>query len=133
METTQAASVMQKSARVRVWAGFRDETEHRICSVSEIAVGEKALVVFNDTSVLLIRGADDVHAVSSACPHVAVGLQDGYHDEQHLFCPGHGLKFDYRTGESDCGFLRVRRFNAEIRDGTIYVGATPDAPRVEKS
>jgi nitrite reductase/ring-hydroxylating ferredoxin subunit len=124
-----AAAVLQKSSRIRVRATFRDEPEHRVCDVDAIAVGEKALVVFNDTSVLLIRGTDDVHVISSACPHVGVGLQDGYHDEKFLFCPGHGLKFDYRTGESDCGFLKVRKFNAEIRDGIIFVGAPPETSR----
>jgi hypothetical protein len=38
------------------------------------------------------------------------------------------LKFDYRTGESNCGFLKIRKFNAEIRDGVIFVGATPETP-----
>ena len=122
------AGIVQKSARIRVRSAFREHPEHQVCEASALLVGEKALVVFDDMSMVLIRGVDGVHAISSACPHVGIGLQDGYHDAEHIFCPGHGLKFDYRTGESDCSFLKVRNFNAEVRNGMIYVVAGPGAP-----
>jgi nitrite reductase/ring-hydroxylating ferredoxin subunit len=129
VEAAPGAVVVQKSNRIRISGAFRDRPEHRVCEADALAVGEKAQIVFDDMSLLVIHSKDGVHAISNACPHVGIGLQDGFHDENHLFCPGHGLKFDYRTGESDCSFLKVRKFSAAMRDGVIYVGAAPNDPR----
>jgi nitrite reductase/ring-hydroxylating ferredoxin subunit len=130
VETNTGTAIIEKSNRIRVRAKFRDQPEHRVCQLGAIAVGDKSLVVFDDISLVLIRATDGLHVISSTCPHVGIGLQDGFHDDEHIFCPGHGLKFDYRTGASDCSFLRIRKFSAEVRDGFIYVGpGASDAQR----
>ncbi len=68
-----------------------------------------------------MRGPQGVHAVSSRCPHLGLDLADGFYNEERLFCPGHGLVFEFATGESQCSEFRVRTFEVEERDGSVFL------------
>jgi nitrite reductase/ring-hydroxylating ferredoxin subunit len=60
------------------------------------------------------------------CPHRGIDLADGYHDEERIFCPGHGVAFAWTDGSSRCAAFRLRRVGALDRDGDLYVRAGPE-------
>lgn len=93
----------------------------RVCASEQLRAGELARANFGSQQVLLMRGPQGVHAVSSRCPHLGLDLADGFYNEERLFCPGHGLVFEFATGESQCSEFRVRTFDVEEREGSVFL------------
>lgn len=93
----------------------------RVCASGQIVQGKLVRVNFGATTVLVMRGAQGLNAVSSRCPHLGLDMADGYHTESRLHCPGHGLVFDFASGESQCGEFKLRAFDVEERDGSVYL------------
>ena len=50
-------------------------------------------------SILLIKKAKEIYAVSNKCAHMACALSGGTLEGYTLKCPCHDWKFDIRTGE----------------------------------
>ena len=67
------------------------------------------------------REGDELRAYSRRCPHLGVDLIDGYHDDGAVFCPGHGIEFSWRDGQSTCGSFRLHAFSAREEGGTVYL------------
>jgi len=49
--------------------------------------------------VAVFRVAGRLHAIADRCPHAGAALSAGEADAGVLTCPGHGSRFDVRTGE----------------------------------
>lgn len=49
--------------------------------------------------VAVFRVAGRLHAIADRCPHAGAALSAGESDGSVLTCPGHGSRFDIRTGE----------------------------------
>lgn len=49
--------------------------------------------------VAVFRVAGRLHAIADRCPHAGAALSAGEADDGVLTCPGHGSRFDIRTGE----------------------------------
>jgi nitrite reductase/ring-hydroxylating ferredoxin subunit len=60
-----------------------------VCRVDETPVGPLAVY----------RVAGQWHAIADRCPHAGAVLSAGQIDGTILTCPGHGSRFDVRTGE----------------------------------
>lgn len=101
--------------------GKLDDTFVRVCNSSQLQTGELARVNIGKSQLLLIRGRDGVNAIGSRCPHLGLDMADGFYDDQRIFCPGHGLVFDFGTGESQCAEFRLPAFDVEERDGSVFV------------
>lgn len=93
------------------------------CCKSEVLVhGRKLAVDFKDAKVILWREADGaVKAYSRLCPHVGVDLVDGWHDSEEVHCPGHGLRFAWEDGRSNCASFALRTFDVVERDGRVFL------------
>ena len=55
-------------------------------------------VRFEGTTVLLVRVAEQVHALQNICPHAGGILADGTLTGAQLSCPEHGARFDVTSG-----------------------------------
>lgn len=86
----------------------------------DLPVGKKVLVKLSGRDVVLSRTTKGLRAVSARCPHVGYNLAYGGHDDDSIYCPGHGLAFDWNTGESACGF-RVRTLSVHEDSDGIYI------------
>lgn len=94
----------------------------RACLSSEVSHGEKAAVDFTDAKVMLWREADGtLRAYSRLCPHVGVDLVDGWHDNEEVHCPGHGLHFAWKDGHAACKSFKLRRYDVEEKSGEIFL------------
>lgn len=92
------------------------------CALSDLAAGVKVAVDFSDAKVILWREENgEIKAYSRLCPHVGVDLVDGWHDAEQIHCPGHGLRFSWKTGNSSCASLKLREFGAVERDGEVFI------------
>ena len=70
----------------------------KLLPADEIREGVKFAIDLRDAKVLLWRSArGELVAYNRRCPHVGVDLVDGWHDDQGVSCPGHGVKFGWPT------------------------------------
>lgn len=107
-------------------------SEGPACKSEDLAPGRKIAVDFTDAKALLWRtAAGEVKAYSRLCPHVGVDLADGWHDGDVVHCPGHGLRFSWRDGASNCASFGLRAFMVEERDGKIFLSRAAAALKAE--
>ena len=84
-----------------------------------------------ELAVFLLDEPRSVAVIDNACPHAGGNLAAGAVENGTVTCPWHQWNFDLDTGlctQSDRA--RVRRYPAEIRDGSLWVDldATPERP-----
>jgi len=92
------------------------------CRADELVAGEKVAIDFFDAKLMLWREASgEIKAYSRLCPHVGVDLVDGWHDDDVVHCPGHGLRFNWEDGQSNCASFKLRAFSVSESDGQIFV------------
>jgi nitrite reductase/ring-hydroxylating ferredoxin subunit len=118
---------------VRVPAVFRGNELFEVGKSETVPENEKLAVEFKNTRVLIVRSGGRLRAFSARCPHDGYRMDDGYHDDCALYCPGHGREFDIRTGTSALKRYRLAMFNVCEKDGTIFVGAGPERVIAESS
>ncbi|MCI0465496.1 MAG: Rieske 2Fe-2S domain-containing protein [Beijerinckiaceae bacterium] len=93
-----------------------------IIASSKLEHGMKLAVDFADAKILVWRNKEGaLKAWSRLCPHVGVDLADGWHDENSIYCPGHGLAFDFESGTSACASFRLAEFIAEDAGGQVQI------------
>jgi nitrite reductase/ring-hydroxylating ferredoxin subunit len=85
----------------------------RVCARSEVEAGAlRAFAVAGVTWPVIVTRVDGaLVAVAGVCPHEDVALGDGRLDGAALVCPGHGYRFDLRTGRCEHDpDLELRRY-----------------------
>lgn len=92
------------------------------CRAGDLKPGVKVAVDFSDAKIILWRDkTGEIKAYSRLCPHVGVDLADGWHDSEVVHCPGHGLRFAWEDGHSNCDSFKLRAYRVAERDGGVYV------------
>ena len=81
------------------------------------------LTVFpKGVSILLIKKAKKIYAVSNKCAHMACALSGGTLEGYTLKCPCHDWKFDIRTGEFlSAKEIKIPTYQLKVSDGKIYL------------
>jgi 3-phenylpropionate/trans-cinnamate dioxygenase ferredoxin subunit len=100
----------------------------RICSTEDVPKGTAVRAVTGDLEIAVVHGEDDnFYAVYDECSHAAVALSEGEIDGCTIECWLHGSRFDLRNGEPTGlpATEPVPVYPVEIRDGDVFVGATP--------
>ena len=92
-----------------------------ICKSQKIKNNEKILLKFQNRQIILFKSESKFHALSASCPHVGINLIDGFHDKKSIFCPGHGLRFDVKSGFSECKSLRIKIFRIKNISKKLYL------------
>lgn len=69
-----------------------------VCTVEELAPGERKLAFVDGRSIVLFNLAGVIHAIDNTCPHNGAAMAGGQLEGNVLRCPAHGLRFDLRTG-----------------------------------
>ncbi len=102
--------------------------EHRVCAVTDLAVGAPRAWEIDGVPVVVVRCADDtVHAIRNECSHAQVTLSDGEVDDCTIECWLHGSRFDLRTGAPTSlpATQSVPVYAVDVRDGDVYLSLTP--------
>jgi 3-phenylpropionate/trans-cinnamate dioxygenase ferredoxin subunit len=100
----------------------------RICSTEDVPKGTAVRAVTGDLEIAVVHGEDDnFYAVYDECSHAAVALSEGEIDGCTIECWLHGSRFDLRTGDPTGlpATEPVPVYPVEIRDGDVFVAATP--------
>jgi nitrite reductase/ring-hydroxylating ferredoxin subunit len=114
---------LTKPLSIKVKQPLKRDVSIDVGESSLLKVGDKMLVEFsNNVEVIVVRNAKGLQALAARCPHVGINLIDGYHDDNAIFCPGHGLKFDLETGKSSCNAFSSRHYNVFEKSDRIFVG-----------
>jgi thiamine pyrophosphate-dependent acetolactate synthase large subunit-like protein/nitrite reductase/ring-hydroxylating ferredoxin subunit len=108
-----------------------DELEwHRVAAEGDLGDGRVMTVHAGHTSIALTRFGGRYGALHNRCPHQGGPLGEGSIEKGWLRCPWHGYDYDPLTGTPPPGFVdRPAAFAVEVRDGGIWVGVPPEAPR----
>ena len=100
----------------------------RICSTEDVPKGTAVRAVTGELELAVVHAEDDnFYAVYDECSHAAVALSEGEIDGCTIECWLHGSRFDLKSGEPTGlpATEPVPVYPVEIRDGDVYVGATP--------
>jgi nitrite reductase/ring-hydroxylating ferredoxin subunit len=75
-------------------------TNHTVCRVEELPVGQHRLFTVGDTSLIVYHLDDGFYATQASCPHILAPLAKGkIVDGCRIQCPFHRARFDIRTGK----------------------------------
>jgi nitrite reductase (NADH) small subunit len=118
-------------------------SEVRAGRIDDFVDGRRAMIQIDGHEVFVFEREGRFFAFENVCRHmggpvgegVLIGkvvsvldenrahLRDEFStDEIHLVCPWHGWEYDIETGECAANRrLRLRRFEAVIRGGEVYV------------
>ncbi|MCI4364573.1 MAG: Rieske (2Fe-2S) protein [Thermoplasmata archaeon] len=90
-------------------------------SLREVGVGS--------SSILLVKGAEEIHAVDPYCPHAGGVLAEGVLDGSRLTCPVHSAVFETGTGRvledpfgiqpPEGGVRPLTRYPVRVVDGVV--------------
>jgi nitrite reductase/ring-hydroxylating ferredoxin subunit len=112
-----------RTIRTIVAERLNTEKRTRVCRVSELKRGYKFVVDLENVKLVLWRAEDGIRAFRRLCPHLGIDVGDGYHDEDKVFCPGHGMAFFWADGSSRCPAFRLPSVEAFEEDGYVCVRA----------
>jgi 3-phenylpropionate/trans-cinnamate dioxygenase ferredoxin subunit len=90
-------------------------------TVDQLPPGQRKLAFVDGSSIVLFNVGGTVYAIDNSCPHNGSSLAGGKLEGHVLQCPGHGLRFDLRTGCMPNGGLCVKKFQVGERDGKLVV------------
>ncbi|WP_428261201.1 Rieske (2Fe-2S) protein [Haliangium sp.] len=96
----------------------------RVCHIDDVGPGEsRGFAVPGVALPIMVTHLDGEYiATASMCPHEDVSLLGGKRRGSTVFCPGHGYRFDLRTGAcSHDPKLSLRRYRVTVADGELYV------------
>jgi 3-phenylpropionate/trans-cinnamate dioxygenase ferredoxin subunit len=79
-------------------------TEERICSVSDVPVGEARRFDLGLLRVCIVRLGDAWYAIGDSCTHQETSLSEGGidPDEETIECRKHGSMFSLESGKPLC-------------------------------
>lgn len=112
---------IEKRVSISVNESLSDSKPIELCPAQTIGIGEKMLVNLPKESLIIFRTKKGFQAVSALCPHMRINLIDGYHDEQNIYCPGHGVAFSLADGTSQCNLLKLKTYNVYESEGMIFL------------
>ena len=96
----------------------------KVCRTDEVAPGDtKGFSVPGVTIPIMVTNIDGTSlAAAGVCPHEDVSLLSGKRKDTRVICPGHGYRFDMRTGAcSHDPKLRLACYKVTIVESELYV------------
>jgi len=103
--------------------------EAAVCELEELKDGVLTEFELGEGKVLLVKDKGQVFATGHKCTHYAAPLKSGAYLNGTVRCPWHGACFNMKTGDIEDypGLDSIHSFPTEIRDGKVFVRASPEA------
>jgi 3-phenylpropionate/trans-cinnamate dioxygenase ferredoxin subunit len=108
----------------------------RVCTVADVPANRGRPAFVEGRLVALFKVDGEICALDDSCPHAGSSLVGGRFDGRTVTCPGHGLRFDVRTGRiPGVDGLRVTTYPVQVADGQVLVGTESGAasPTLERA
>jgi 3-phenylpropionate/trans-cinnamate dioxygenase ferredoxin subunit len=94
----------------------------KVAQISDLAPGEKLLVIYEDEDVGLFNIAGKFYAISDLCTHDGGPLVEGALEGEQIICPRHGARFNVRTGQQTMpAFAPVPRYQVKVEGEDIWI------------
>lgn len=107
----------------------RADAFQRVASVADVTKIGLHTVYVGEQVIVLVHHEGQVYALDNRCPHMGFPLDKGSVADGILTCHWHHARFDLCTGGSfDLWADDTPRFPVEVRNGDVYVDATPHRP-----
>ena len=104
----------------------RQTTEIYVGRFDDLKRDQPKVVSAGGRAIVLFVAEDRVHALDNRCPHMGFPLSRGTVRDGILTCHWHHARFDLAGGCTFDPFADdVPRFRAEVRDGEVWLDATP--------
>ena len=78
-------------------------------------------IIFKNYEISLVFRGGKFYVFKSRCPHLNFDLSLGHFDKSVVTCPGHGLKFDLRNGNSECNLFKIKVFRIFLEENYYYL------------
>ena len=91
----------------------------RIAGTSELAPGQMKCVQVEGQEILLANVDGEYYAIANRCTHLGGSLCEGTLASAVVECPGHGARFDVRTGRALSG-ARVLFFEEAVKNAARF-------------
>jgi len=118
-----AAKPQPTTPTIHVEGTFEKGRPQPVAKSSAVPEGKRMAVQFSDgRRILILRVDGTVNAFAARCPHAGYRMEDGWYDNRWMACPGHGLEFDTRTGESKADCFRLAKYDVSESNGMIFLG-----------
>ena len=78
-------------------------------------------IIFKNYEISLVFRGGKFYVFKSTCPHLNFYLSLGHFDKSIVTCPGHGLKFDLRNGNSECDLFKIKVFRILLKENYYYL------------
>ena len=94
-----------------------------VAGVGEIPPGKAKVVKMGNIDVAVFNVEGKFYAIKDSCPHQGDPLSRGSLDGMTLTCPGHGWKFDLKSGRCIKGDeeLSLRTFDTSVDGEQVWV------------
>lgn len=114
---------IQDKIQVTVGKKLNQSFDIPLFEASLLDSGKKIIAKFQNKTLLFFKIKKGFKAISSKCPHLGISMEDGFHEGENIYCPGHALKFDLSTGKSDCKSLKVKVYECYTKNKHIFIAA----------
>ena len=95
---------------------------HDIVDFDAIPDGQTVFLERGSRGYFIHRTGDNVQVYDNHCPHRMTTMSGAALDGDTLTCPGHGWRFDIRTGECLArGDRPLRRYEHKVEKGRLWV------------
>lgn len=107
----------------------RTDAFQRVASLADVTKIGLHTVYVDGQVIVLVHHEGRIYALDNRCPHMGFPLDKGSVADGILTCHWHHARFDLCTGGSfDLWADDTPRFPVEVRNGDVYVDATPHRP-----
>jgi nitrite reductase/ring-hydroxylating ferredoxin subunit/DNA-directed RNA polymerase subunit RPC12/RpoP len=101
------------------------ETPHRYETLGhtiEVPPGQNKVFQIGNREIVVFAVDGQYFAMKNLCPHHGVALSGGTLENGTVRCPGHGFRFDIRTGQCEKDpSLRASIMDLKVEDGKLLV------------
>jgi nitrite reductase/ring-hydroxylating ferredoxin subunit len=109
--------------RFRCKPDSKNQAQYEVLgAIEEVPRGQHKVYPLGNREIVVFAIDGEYYAMKNLCPHHGVALAGGTLENGTVRCPGHGFRFNIKTGECEKDpSLRASTLDLKIEDGKLMV------------